>query len=130
MQKPSHLRRVDRSSLAVTRPGCGLIVGLVDAKSIVTSTRWSARCLKSTSRARLRSRHRRAPGRWDGLRVASDGNIVTIDVKSGQATMKSKLSEMLKAGVTVTVDFNPVRPHALDGLRRAPACASTSTTAR
>jgi hypothetical protein len=33
---------------------------------------------------------------------------VTIDVKSGQATMKSKLSEALKAGVTVTVDFNPV----------------------
>jgi hypothetical protein len=40
--------------------------------------------------------------------VASDGNIVTIDVKSGQATMKSKLSEGLKTGVTVTVDFNPV----------------------
>src|SRR5436190_21286651 len=40
--------------------------------------------------------------------VASDGNIVTIDVKTGQATMKSKLSEGLKAGVTVTVDFNPV----------------------
>jgi hypothetical protein len=38
--------------------------------------------------------------------VASDGNIVTIDVKSGQAPMKSKLSETLKAGVTVTVDFN------------------------
>jgi hypothetical protein len=40
--------------------------------------------------------------------VANDGNIVTIDVKSGQATMKSKLSEALKAGVTITVDFNPV----------------------
>ena len=40
--------------------------------------------------------------------VAADGTIVTIDAKSGQATMKSKLSETLKAGVTVTVDFNPV----------------------
>ena len=40
--------------------------------------------------------------------VAGDGSIVTIDAKSGQATMKSKLSEMLKPGVTATVDFNPV----------------------
>src|SRR5205085_1320345 len=40
--------------------------------------------------------------------VASDGNIVTIDAKTGQATMKSKLSESWKAGVTTTIDFNPV----------------------
>ena len=32
---------------------------------------------------------------------------MTIDVKSGQATMKSKLSETLKPGVTATFDFNP-----------------------
>src|SRR5262249_31542218 len=40
--------------------------------------------------------------------VAGDGTIVTIDIKSGQATMKSKMSEMLKPGATATIDFNPV----------------------
>ena len=40
--------------------------------------------------------------------VTGDGSIVTIDPKTGQATPKSKLSEMLKAGVTATFDFNPV----------------------
>jgi hypothetical protein len=40
--------------------------------------------------------------------VSADGTISTVDPKTGQATMKSKLSETLKAGVTVTVDFNPV----------------------
>ena len=40
--------------------------------------------------------------------VTADGGIYTVDAKTGAATMKSKLSETLKAGVTVTVDFNPV----------------------
>jgi hypothetical protein len=40
--------------------------------------------------------------------VSQDGGIYTVDAKSGAATMKSKLSETLKPGVTVTVDFNPV----------------------
>ena len=40
--------------------------------------------------------------------VTADGGIYTVDAKSGQATMKAKLSETLKAGVTVTIDFNPV----------------------
>jgi hypothetical protein len=40
--------------------------------------------------------------------VSKDGAIVTIDPKSGQATMKSKLTETLKDGVVATVDFNPV----------------------
>ena len=46
----------------------------------------------------------------DGLlyAVTADGGIYTVDPKTGQATMKSKLSETLKAGTTVTVDFNPV----------------------
>src|SRR3954469_24758835 len=39
--------------------------------------------------------------------LAADGGIYTVDAKTGAATMKSKLSETLKAGVTVTVDFNP-----------------------
>src|SRR3954449_13359887 len=32
----------------------------------------------------------------------------TIDIKSGQATMKSRMSETLKPGAVATVDFNPV----------------------
>jgi hypothetical protein len=39
--------------------------------------------------------------------VTADGGIYTVDAKSGAATMKSKLSEQLKSGATVTVDFNP-----------------------
>ncbi len=39
--------------------------------------------------------------------VTADGGIYTVDAKTGAAAMKSKLSETLKAGVTVTVDFNP-----------------------
>ena len=34
--------------------------------------------------------------------VSADGSIYTVDAKSGQATMKSKLSEGLKGGITVT----------------------------
>jgi hypothetical protein len=33
---------------------------------------------------------------------------VTIDTATGKATVKSKLETMLPAGVTATVDFNPV----------------------
>jgi hypothetical protein len=88
----------------------GWIVGLVDGKSIVTvdpSTR------KVASKANVRGAGpilgidvRPADGMIYG--VTADGQIVTIDAKSGQATMKSTLSETLKAGVVVTFDFNPV----------------------
>lgn len=40
--------------------------------------------------------------------LADDGAVVTIDPSSGKATMKSRLKTMLPAGVTATVDFNPV----------------------
>jgi len=40
--------------------------------------------------------------------ASADGPISLFDAKTGQATAKSKLSEPLKAGATVTVDFNPV----------------------
>lgn len=40
--------------------------------------------------------------------VTSDGNIVIVDPKTGATTMKSKISEALPAGVTWSVDFNPV----------------------
>ena len=87
----------------------GWIVGLVDGKSIVTidpATR------KVASKADIKGAGmiigidvRPADGMLYG--VANDGSIVTIDPKTGQASPKSKLSEMLKGGVTATVDFNP-----------------------
>ena len=59
-----------------------------------------------------------APGRIVGIDVrpadgmlyalAADGTVLTVDTASGKATMKSKLETMLPAGVTATVDFNPV----------------------
>jgi 3D (Asp-Asp-Asp) domain-containing protein len=88
----------------------GWVVGLVDGKSIVTidPTSW-----KVASKVDVKGAGslvgidvRQADGMLYGL--AGDGTIYTIDIKSGQATMKSKMSENLKSGVTATVDFNPV----------------------
>lgn len=87
----------------------GVIIGLVDGKSIVTidpATR------KVTAKADVKGATligidvRPADGMLYG--VTNDGWIVTIDPKSGQATQKSKLTETLKPGVLATVDFNPV----------------------
>ena len=99
------------SAIATTgAQAAGWIVGLVDGKSIVTidpATR------KVASKVDIKGAGpilgidvRPADGMIYG--VAGDGSIVTIDAKSGQATPKSKLSEMLKPGVTPTIDFNPV----------------------
>ena len=49
---------------------------------------------------------RPADGMLYGL--VSDGSVVTIDVMTGKATAKSKLDNMLAAGVSGTIDFNPV----------------------
>jgi hypothetical protein len=99
------------SSLAASSAqAAGWIVGLVDGKSIVTIDPMSSKVASKVdvkgAASIIAIDVRPADGMLYG--VASDGNIVTIDVKTGQATMKSKLSETLKAGVTVTVDFNPV----------------------
>jgi len=40
--------------------------------------------------------------------LAADGGVYTVDLKTGKATMKSKLDTMLKPGTWGTVDFNPV----------------------
>jgi Domain of unknown function (DUF4394) len=87
----------------------GWIIGLVDGKSLVTidpATR------KVTAKANIKGAGpllgidvRPADGSVYG--ITNDGWIVTIDPKSGQATPKSKLTEMLKPGVIATVDFNP-----------------------
>ena len=39
--------------------------------------------------------------------LAEDGNLYTVDMATGKATMKSKLETMLPAGTWATVDFNP-----------------------
>jgi hypothetical protein len=49
---------------------------------------------------------RPSDGKLYGL--TTGGDIVTIDAKTGTWEAKSKLSEMLPAGATVSVDFNPV----------------------
>jgi Domain of unknown function (DUF4394) len=86
------------------------IIGLVDGKTLV----WVDPATKKvTGKADIRGAAnivgidvRPADGAL--YAVSQDGGIYTVDAKSGAATMKSKLSETLKAGVAVTVDFNPV----------------------
>jgi hypothetical protein len=88
----------------------GSIIGLVEGK-------WIATIDPATRKVKAKGDIKGAPKLIgidvrpaDGMLygVTPDGQIVTIDVKTLQATPKSKLSETLKAGVTVTVDFNPV----------------------
>ena len=85
------------------------IIGLVDGKTLV----WVDPATKKVTGAADIKGAANVVGidvrPADGMlyAVTADGSIDTIDAKSGQATMKSKLSETLKAGVTVTVDFNP-----------------------
>jgi len=88
----------------------GQIVGLVDGKSIVT--------VDPSNRKVTKTVNIRGAGRIVGIDtrpadrmlygLTSDGNIVTIDVRTGQATMKSKLSQKWMSASAVTFDFNPV----------------------
>jgi Domain of unknown function (DUF4394) len=86
------------------------IVGLVDGKTLVmidpASKKVTSKVTVNGTPGLLGIDVRPADGMLYG--VSTDGNIVVIDLKSGQATMKSKLSETLKPGVVATVDFNPV----------------------
>jgi hypothetical protein len=98
------------SSLIGSAANAASIIGLVDGKTLV----WvDPTTKKVTGKADIKGATsvvgidvRPADGML--YAVTADGGIYTVDPKSGQATMKSKLSETLKAGVTVTVDFNPV----------------------
>jgi len=98
------------SLLAANVAQAGSIIGLVDGKSIVTidpATRKVTGAAEIKGAASVVGIDVRPA---DGLlyAVSADGGIYTVDPKTGAATMKSKLSEPLKAGVTVTVDFNPL----------------------
>jgi outer membrane protein assembly factor BamB len=88
----------------------GWIVGLVDGKSIVTIDP-ASRKVNSTVNIRgagmiLGIDVRPADGVLYG--VTSDGTVVAIDIHSGQATKKSKLTEAWKRSAATTFDFNPV----------------------
>jgi hypothetical protein len=92
-----------------TAAQAGSLIGLVDGKAIVTVDPQSWK-VASTTQIKGVDRLvgfdvRPADGMLYG--VSADGGIYTIDPKSGQATMKSKMSETLKPGVTATIDFNP-----------------------
>ncbi|HEX8030692.1 MAG TPA: DUF4394 domain-containing protein [Vicinamibacterales bacterium] len=86
------------------------IIGLVEGKTLVMIDPASK---KVTSTVALKGTPgllgidvRPADGMLYG--VGKDGMIVTIDWKSGETTVKSKLTETLKDGVVAMVDFNPV----------------------
>lgn len=85
------------------------IIGLVDGKMLVwidpASKKVTGTVAVKASGPLLGIDVRPADGMLYGM--LADGTIVTIDAKSGQTTMKSKLSEPFKAGSEVTFDFNP-----------------------
>jgi hypothetical protein len=97
------------SSLVATTAQAGWVLGLVNGKQIVTidpATR------KVTAKADVKGAGtllgidvRPADGMLYG--VSADGAIWTIDAKTGNAMMKSRMTQMLKPGVIATVDFNP-----------------------
>jgi hypothetical protein len=104
------LGAVAATTLMATAAQAGTIIGLVDGKWLVGIDSASR---KVTWKSEVKGAGpllgidvRPADGALYGL--TGNGKIVTIDPKSGQATEKSTLSENLKAGVTVTFDFNPV----------------------
>jgi hypothetical protein len=97
------------ASMTTSAHAQGRIVGLVDGKTIVTIDPASKKVTSTVnvSGAGMLLGIDVRPA--DGMRygVTSDGNIVTIDVASGKATMKSKLSEPWTRSAAVTFDFNP-----------------------
>jgi Domain of unknown function (DUF4394) len=89
----------------------GTLVGLVDGNSLVMI---DAASRKVTEKVHIKGGFDKILGidarPADGMiyGIANDGAIVAIDPKSGQATIKAKLSEAWPSGVTTTIDFNPV----------------------
>ena len=97
------------ASIFANAASAASLIGLIDGKTLV----WIDPATKKvTSKADIKGAAnivgidvRPADGML--YAVSADSNIYTVDAKSGAATMKSKLSETLKAGVSVIVDFNP-----------------------
>jgi len=88
----------------------GLIIGLVDNKSLVSIdfvTRKAAApvTIKGTDARIAGFDVRPADGLLYG--IAGNGEIYTLDIKSGQTQKRSKLSAPWPSGVTTTIDFDP-----------------------
>ena len=98
------------SALAGTPASAETVIGLVDGKTLVMIDSASGKVGKSVSISGASDLVgidvRPADGMLYG--VTRDGAVVTIDPSNGKAMEKSKLKTMLPAGVTATVDFNPV----------------------
>jgi hypothetical protein len=89
--------------------GAASIIGLVDGKTLVMI---DAKTRKVTGRTDISGAGpilgidvRPADGMLYG--IAADGNIVAIDMKSGKATVKSKLAETWEQAGATIFDFNP-----------------------
>jgi Domain of unknown function (DUF4394) len=97
------------SAMTTAAQAEGWIVGLVDGKSIVTIDPASR---KVASKVNIRGAGmvlgidvRPADGTLYG--VTSDGHLVTIDPRTGQATMRVKLSQPWMQAAATIFDFNP-----------------------
>lgn len=116
-RKSSHMTLIAAGALAVSLGtvvnGSAMaetVIGLVDGKTLVMIDSTTGKVGKSVAisgAANLAGIDvRPADGMLYG--VTWDGTVVTIDPMSGKATEKTKLKTMLPAGVTATIDFNPV----------------------
>jgi outer membrane protein assembly factor BamB len=78
-----------------------------------TLTTFDTKTMKTTGSTAIKGANGKIAGidvrPSDGMlyAVSVDGTVYTVDVKSGQATMKVKLETMLPTSATATVDFNP-----------------------
>ncbi|HEU0071455.1 MAG TPA: DUF4394 domain-containing protein [Alphaproteobacteria bacterium] len=108
--RPLFIAAAVSAGCAALPAAAGTLVGLVDGKSLALIDTDSKKVTKtvaiSGAPALVGIDQRPADGMLYGL--AADGTVFTVDVASGKATQKSKLSTMLPMGVTATVDFNPV----------------------
>jgi hypothetical protein len=77
-------------------------IAMIDPSSRKVTASWQVKGVAKLAGIDVRP----ADGQLYG--VTDNGWIVTIDTKTGQATQKAELSTKLPAGVTATVDFNPV----------------------
>jgi WD40 repeat protein len=99
------------SVLAVTPARSdGMIIGLVDNKFLVTIDPMTRKVISEHTIRGVGTRivgfdSRPADGLLYG--VASNGEIYTLDPKSGQSTKRSKLTAPWKSGITTTIDFDP-----------------------
>ena len=97
------------AAAASSAAGAATLAALQDGKSIVwidTEQKKVTGSVKLDGGASLIGFDvRPADGKLYG--VTPDGNIVTVDVKTGKWEKKSQLSEALPKGATFSVDFNP-----------------------